>query len=329
LGFVSVLVLVTGLFVGWSLGANDGANAMGTAVGARVRTLRQAVVIVAVFGFLGSILLGGKVIKTIGKGIVPLDLVDPNQALQIAVAAMLAGGLWITVATLLQMPVSTTHATVGAVAGAGVAAGNVVIYWSKFQDIFLAWILTPLGAGLIALLMAKLFHVIMRRFPIHNDRVYAYLLTLSGIYMAFTWGANDVANATGLIVGAGVLSPQMAAGLGGLAIAAGVSTMGYRVMETIGTRITHLVPAMAFIAELAAAVNVHLYTSLGIPVSTTHAIVGAVFGVGLANGRAALNARTARDIVMAWAATPLAAGFLAFIVYHVINPIFLLQSCQP
>lgn len=322
MGFVSVLVLIAGVFVGWSLGANDGANAMGTAVGARVRTLRQAVFIVAVFGFLGAITLGDRVIKTIGKGIVPLDSIDPYQALQIAVAAMLAGGLWITIATVLQMPVSTTHATVGAVAGAGVAAGNVVIYWSKFQDIFLAWILTPLGSSLIALVMAKIFSIIIRRFPVNNDRLYAHLLTLSGIYMAFTWGANDVANATGLIVGAGVLSPKMAAGLGGVAIAAGVSTMGYRVMETIGTRITHLVPAMAFVAELAAAINVHLYTSLGIPVSTTHAIVGAVFGVGLANGRAALNARTARDIVMAWAATPLAAGVLAFIVYHVLKPVF-------
>lgn len=319
MGLMSGLILLSGLYVGWALGANDGANCMGTAVGARVRTLRQAVVLVSVFGFLGAVLLGDRVILTVGKGIVPLDRIDSSLAMHIALAAMFATGTWILVATYLRLPVSTTHSAVGAVAGAGVAAGSVPIYWSKFLDIFLAWVLTPVGSALLGLIIYKLLAYWLARFPLRSNKPIEHLLTLSGIYMAFSWGANDVANATGPMVGAGLLSGRAAAAMGGVAIALGVAGWGYKVMETIGTRITHLLPLMAFAAELAAALNVSLYTSWGIPVSTTHSVVGAVFGVGLAHGAAALNARTARDIVLAWAATPIAGGFLAYLLYYLIT----------
>ncbi|HHW08798.1 MAG TPA: inorganic phosphate transporter [Firmicutes bacterium] len=322
MGIVAGLVVLAGLFVGWNLGANDGANAMGTAVGAKVRTLRQAVFLVAVFGFLGAVLLGDRVIKTIGKGIVPMEQLDSGLAMHIALAAMFAAGLWILLATYLKLPVSTTHATVGAVAGAGLAAHNVPILWNQFIDICLAWILTPLGSALIALLISKLLAVLFAGRSVGNGRWISFLLTLSGIYMAFAWGANDVANATGIMLGAGIISAKWAAALGGLAIALGVATWGYKVMETIGTRITHLVPLMAFVAELSAALNVFLYTMWGLPVSTTHSIVGAVFGVGLANGRAALNSRTIRDIVAAWASTPLISGAISFLLFYLFLPLF-------
>lgn len=321
MGLVGGLVILSGLYVGWALGANDGANCMGTAVGARVRTLRQAVVLVGVFGFLGAVLLGDRVIKTIGKGIVPLDRIDPGLSLQIALAAMFAAGTWILVATYLRLPVSTTHSAVGAVAGAGLAAGSVPIYWNQFLDIFLAWVLTPLGSALLGLATYTALSWWFARFPLRSEKPISILLTLSGVYMAFSWGANDVANATGLLVGAGLLPARAAAALGGAAIAVGVAGWGYKVMETIGSRITHLLPVMAFAAELAAALNVHLYTSWGIPVSTTHSVVGAVFGVGLAHGKAALNRRTARDIVLAWAATPIAGGVLAYLLYHILAPL--------
>src|SRR5690625_4335692 len=140
--------------------------------------------------------------------------------------------------------------------------------------------------------------------------------------MAFSWGANDVANATGVIVGAGLLEANWAAVLGGIGIAVGVATWGYKVMQTVGSGITALAPPMAFIAEFAAALNVQIYTLFGIPVSTTHAIVGAIIGVGLVHGRTALNAKTARDIMLAWAGTPIGAGILAFVLYHVFQLVF-------
>lgn len=318
---LGALALLAGLYIAWNLGANDGANSMGTAVGAGVRTMREAVAIVAIFGFLGAVTMGSGVIKTIGKGIVPLDQIDAHAASLITISAMFGAGVWMSLATYLRLPVSSTHSAVGAVAGAGLAAGNVPIIWARLQEIVIAWIATPLGAALVALVLYSVARRALRGVTV-PDRVWAWLLTVSGMYMAFSWGANDVANATGAIVGAGIASPQLAAALGGAAIAAGVIMWGYKVMDTIGGGIIALTPVMAFVAELAAASNVHLYTIFGIPVSTTHSIVGAVFGVGLVHGRSAVNVRTMRDIVLAWAATPLCAGFVAFILYSVLRAVF-------
>lgn len=322
MGLLGILIVFAGLFVGWSLGANDAANAMGTAVGARVRTIREAVFIVGVFSLLGAVLFGHRVIKTIGNGIVPLDDLVQHQATLISLSAMLAAGTWLVLATYFKLPVSTTHSAVGAVAGAGLAAGNVPIEWMKLVDIFLAWILTPVGSAILAYLLYQLLRfAVLQRFDV-DDKVWGWPLTISGMYMAFAWGANDVANATGLVVGAGLMSPTAAAFLGGVAIVIGIATWGYRVMETVGTRITHLLAPMAFIAEAAAALNVHLYTVLGLPVSTTHSIVGAIFGVGLVFGKKAIDIRTLRDIVLAWAATPVSAGLAAMLLYWILSRIF-------
>ncbi len=304
------------------MGANDAANCMGTAVGARVRTIREAVVLVSVFAFLGSVLLGGRVIKTIGKGIVPLDRIDSSISLRIALAAMLAAGTWMVLATFLRLPVSSTHSSVGAVAGAGLASGAVPIVWGKFADIFLAWLLTPLGGAILGMIVYKVLLRWLADSRFYSERLIRVLLTISGVYMAFSWGSNDVANATGPIVGAGVLTSTQAAIMGGAAIALGVAGWGYKVMETIGSGITSLGPLMAFAAEVAAAANVHLYTMWGIPVSTSHAIVGAVFGVGLVNGVAAINKRVVRDIVLAWAATPVASGLVAYVIYLLLTQVF-------
>lgn len=322
MGLLGVLIVIAGIFVGWSLGANDAANAMGTAVGAKVRTIREAVIIVGVFSLLGALIFGHRVIKTIGNGIVPMDSLDPELSVLLALAAMLGAGTWLLLATYFKLPVSTTHSAVGAVAGAGLAAGNVPVEWSKLAEIFMAWILTPVGAALLAYVSYQgLRFFVLQRYDV-SDKVWAWPLTISAMYMAFTWGANDVANATGLIVGAGMMSAPVAALVGGVAIVLGISTWGYRVMETVGTRITHLLAPMAFIAEVAAALNVHLYTILGLPVSTTHSIVGAIFGVGLVFGKKAIDTRTLRDIVLAWAGTPVAAGVASVIIYWILARIF-------
>lgn len=322
MGLLGILLALSGVYVGWAMGANDAANCMGTAVGARVRTIREAVVLVSVFAFLGSVLLGGRVIKTIGKGIVPLDRIDSSISLRIALAAMLAAGTWMVLATFLRLPVSSTHSSVGAVAGAGLASGAVPIVWGKFADIFLAWLLTPLGGAILGMIVYKVLLRWLADSRFYSERLIRVLLTISGVYMAFSWGSNDVANATGPIVGAGVLTSTQAAIMGGAAIALGVAGWGYKVMETIGSGITSLGPLMAFAAEVAAAANVHLYTMWGIPVSTSHAIVGAVFGVGLVNGVAAINKRVVRDIVLAWAATPVASGLVAYVIYLLLTQVF-------
>ncbi|RJO63417.1 MAG: anion permease [Candidatus Omnitrophota bacterium] len=306
--------------VGWSIGANDAANSMGTAVGSRVLTLRQAIILIVIFGFLGALLQGAHVAKTIGKGIVPLDSLERTTAVYIALVASFAACAWVVLATYWKMPISTSHSIVGAVAGAGLAIGAPV-RWKVLLDIFMCWIFTPLGAAILGYIFYKVFksifyRIIPRRYI---KLIMSILIILSGCYVAFSWGANDVANAVGVISGANIFSPTISVLIGGAAIVLGIVTWGYKVIETIGSEITHLLPLMAFSAQLASAINVHIYTLFGIPVSTSHSIVGAIFGVGLVKGVRVVNLRILREIVLCWLATPFISGIISFLVLRTLR----------
>lgn len=311
---ISITVLL-GLAVGWSIGANDAANSLGTAVGSKVLTLRQAIVLIVTFGFLGAFLQGSNVAKTIGNGIVPMSRLGKDLSLYLALVATFAACAWVVLATYWKMPISTSHSIVGAVAGAGLAVGAPVV-WKKLLDIFACWIFTPVGAAILGYIFYRIFkNIFYRVIPRKHIRIsMAALIIASGCYVAYTWGANDVANATGVVVGAGILSPHISVVLGAFAIILGIVTWGYKVIETIGSEITHLLPIMAFSAQLASAVNVHVYTVFGIPVSTSHSIVGAIFGVGLVRGVRVLNVRIMREIVICWLATPFISGAISFLV---------------
>lgn len=309
------LTLLMGIGVGWSIGANDAANALGTAVGSKVLTLRQAIVLITLFGFLGAFLQGSYVTKTIGKGIVPMDQLGKNVAVYLAMVSAFAACAWVVLATYWKMPISTSHSIVGAVAGSGLAL-HTTVKWKALIDIFICWIFTPIGAAILGYIFYRLFkNTLYRIFPRKYLRIgIAALIIVSGCYVAYTWGANDVANSVGVIVGAGILTPKMSVILGGLAIVLGIMTWGYKVIETIGSEITHLLPIMAFSAQLASAINVHIYTVFGIPVSTSHSIVGAIFGVGLVRGVRVLNIRIMREIIICWLATPFISGIISFLV---------------
>lgn len=315
---ITVTILM-GVAVGWSIGANDAANSLGTAVGSKVLTLRQAIILIAIFGFLGAFLQGSHVVKTIGKGIVPMDLLDKKMATYLALVAMFGACAWVVLATYWKMPISTSHSIVGAVAGAGLAI-HAPIKWKVLLDIFICWILTPVGAAILGYLFYLIFKnliyaIVPRRYL---KMCFTILIATSGCYVAYSWGANDVANATGIIVGANILTPTVSVVIGGLAIVLGIVTWGYKVIETIGSEITNLLPIMAFSAQLASAINVHVYTLFGIPVSTSHSIVGAIFGVGLVRGIRALNIRVMREIVVCWLATPFISGLISFVVLKVM-----------
>lgn len=314
------LVLLMGGAVGWSIGANDAANSLGTAVGSKVLSLRQAIILIVVFGFLGAFLQGGHVTKTIGNGIVSLSQLNKNLALYVALVSSFAACAWVILATYWKMPISTSHSIVGAVAGAGLAV-HASIKWIMICDIFICWIFTPLGAAVLGylffrLLQNSLYRIIPRRYL---KPVITWLIILSGCYVAFTWGANDVANAVGVVSGCGVLSVNASIIFGGLAIVVGITTWGYKVIETIGTEITRLLPIMALSAQLASAVNVHIYTLFGIPVSTSHSIVGAIVGVGLVRGIRVLNFRIMKEMILCWLATPFISGLISFITLNIIK----------
>ncbi|HBA83145.1 MAG TPA: hypothetical protein DCZ95_03530 [Verrucomicrobia bacterium] len=320
---LTALTLFMGAAIGWSIGANDAANSLGTAVGSKVLTLRQAILMIAVFGFLGAYFYGGSVTKTIGKGIVPLHELPRTEATLIALVSAFSACCWVVLATYWKIPISTSHSIVGAVAGAGLALGAPVV-WSKLRDIFICWIATPFGAALLGFLLYMLFKTILPKIiPARYARpTVSGLIIVSGCYVAFSWGANDVANATGVIAGAGLATPSVSVCIGGAAIVLGIVTWGYKVIETVGSELTTLSPIMAFSAQMASALNVHLYTLLGVPVSTSHSIVGAIFGVGLVRGMHMVNMRIMREIFICWIATPFASGILSFAILKAIKLIF-------
>ena len=260
------LTILSAIGVGWSIGANDAANSMGTAVGSGVIRLRPAIVQICVFGLLGAMLQGRHVVETVGTAIVPLHALSGQDAMLVALLAALSACVWVALATWLKMPISTSHSIVGGVAGAGLAVGAPVA-WSKLGDIFLCWIFTPLGAAILGYAfyrgLRRLFSVVPPRI---GDPLVRALIVVSGWYVAFSWGANDVANAVGVVSGANIMTLNESVALGGLAILLGILTLGYRVIETIGKSITNLLPLMAFAAQLASAVNVHVYTLAGEPV---------------------------------------------------------------
>jgi len=313
--FLIIITLLMSIGVGWSIGANDAANSLGTAVGSRVLTLKRAIILICIFGFLGAFLQGSHVAETIGKGIVPMDQLDRNLSLYLALVASFVACAWVVLATYWRMPISTSHSIVGAVAGAGLAIGAPV-RWKVLLDIFICWISTPLGAAVLGYLFYRISkNIFYRIIPRRHIRItMSVLIVVSGCYVAYSWGANDVANATGVIAGARILPVQISVALGALAIVLGIVTWGYKVIETIGSEITHLLPIMAFSAQLASAINVHIYTLFGIPVSTSHSIVGAIFGVGLVRGMRVLNIRIMREIVLCWLATPFISGAISFFV---------------
>ncbi|MFH0828431.1 MAG: anion permease [Candidatus Omnitrophota bacterium] len=307
--------LLMSIGVGWSIGANDAANSLGTAVGSKVISLRQGIILILVFGFLGAMLQGAYVSRTIGKGIIPMHLLSKEMSLYVALVASFAACAWVVLATFWKMPISTSHSIVGAVAGAGLAIGAPV-NWKVLGDIFACWIFTPIGAALLGYVFFRIFNrLFFRIFPRkYLRKIVTVLIILSGCYVAYSWGANDVANATGVIVGAGIFSAKISVIIGGLAIVLGIVTWGYKVIETIGSEITHLLPIMAFSAQLASAINVHIYTVFGIPVSTSHSIVGAIIGVGLVKGLRVLNIRIMREIIFCWLATPFVSGIMSYLL---------------
>ena len=304
-----------GIAIGWSIGANDAANSLGTAVGCKVLKLKQAIILITIFGFLGAFLQGGHVVKTISRGIVPIYQLDKDLAVYLALVACFGACAWVVLATYWKIPISTSHSIVGAVAGAGLAIGAPVKY-KALMDIFICWIFTPIGAAILGYLFYRLFQntlyrIIPRKFL---RTTLIFLVITSGCYVAYTWGANDVANATGVIAGSGVLSLRMSIIIGGLAIIFGIVTWGYKVIETIGSEITNLLPIMAFSAQLGSALNVHIYTLFGMPVSTSHSIVGAIFGVGLVKGIRVMNLKIMREIIICWLATPFVSGVISFVM---------------
>jgi len=304
---ILIPLLIAGAYVGWNIGANDAGNCVGTTVGSGLLPYRRAILLVAIFVILGALLQGGNVMKTIGKGIVTSDL--PPVAI---ITALVSSGVFVTLATLLRIPVSTSQAIVGGVAGVGFAT-SAQMDLSKIGTIAQVWVICPILTGILAMVLYGTSRFLLRRFGQDSiwQKVPNALLIISAAYVAFALGANDVGNAMGPIANMGVQSSWLGL-LGGIALAVGALTFGRRITETVGNGITRLDVVGAFSAQMAAAIAVHFFSILGIPVSTSQSIVGAVIGVGIFHGVRTVRLAKLAEIVIGWVATPTAAGLFSF-----------------
>ncbi|HEC63133.1 MAG TPA: inorganic phosphate transporter [Candidatus Acetothermia bacterium] len=312
-----IVLFIGGAYVGWNIGANDAANCIGTSVGSGLISYRKGILLVAVFVMVGALLQGHNVMKTIGKGIVTEQL--PVTAV---LAALLSAGFFVTLATWFRLPVSTSQAIVGGVAGVGFSTG-MAVNMTKLATIAQIWVVCPFLTGLLAIVLYKLLSLPVRKIqrPELWDRVVGVLLVGSASYVAFSLGANDVGNSVGPIANLGVQARWLSL-LGGGALALGALTFGHRVTETVGSGITTLDPLSASAAQLAAALGVHFFSVLGIPVSTSQSVVGAVVGVGLVHGIRAIERRRVVEILGGWVATPTVAGLFSFGLYRLISLVF-------
>ncbi|MFT5502528.1 MAG: PiT family inorganic phosphate transporter [Gammaproteobacteria bacterium] len=401
-----ILAGALGLFMAWGIGANDVANAMGTSIGANVLTIKQAVIIAAVFEFSGAFLAGGQVTTTIRKGIINSGAVEGSPELLIygMLAALMAAGIWLLIASSNGWPVSTTHTIVGAIVGfAVVGLGVDSVAWPKVGSIVASWVVSPLIAGSLAFFLFKSVQklILDTDDPISNarkyvpyyifatgfmislvtlfkglkhiglefsgsqnlivavisglivmglgkyyisrikidpsddvdfhyanvEKIFAVLMVVTACSIAFAHGSNDVANAVGpmaaviSIASEGEVSQNSAMPvwvllIGGIGIVAGLAMYGHKVIATIGKKITELTPSRGFACELAASTTIVIASGTGLPISTTHTLVGAVLGVGMARGIGAINLGVVGKIFMSWIITlPAGAGLAIFFFY--------------
>lgn len=345
------LLLFAGLFMGWSLGTNDAANAFGTAVATRVVKYRTAVTIIAIFVVIGAAVAGAQnidkvaelsasnkvtasledVLEAIKQGLV--EELRLKSALKAAIIFVCAA-LTVFVMSFFKCPVSANQSITGAIIGWGLFHANysdpevLSVNLAQIGKFASTWILNPLGAGIIAFLLVFLF----KRFLESRitslgsyDTVIRVGYLIAGTFASFSIGMNSSANVTALYfdpffaetgVAANILTDaRLTAVIGGVAIAIGVLTYSKRVMMTVGGSIANITQMDGFLVIIAMALTVVLMGNLmGIPVSTSQAVVGAVIGAGLVSGVKNVNFGVFKRIAIAWVASPTAAGLLTYLV---------------
>jgi inorganic phosphate transporter, PiT family len=405
--FLLSFAVIACIYMACNIGANDVANAMGTSVGSKALTFKQAIMIAAVAEFVGAFFVGGHVSDTIRKGMLDPTVFEavPYHLVYGMISALIAAALWLHISSYLGWPVSTTHSIVGGVVGFGVIAGGMdVINWGKVGQVVLSWVVSPVMGGVVAfvvftfisktvfskrtpLIYAKnllpymVFFVFViltnamvykglknlrldlsfvhaliislivgilafivtkylaKKIPYNSswdlqkqfaetENVFKYLQILTAFYVAFAHGSNDVANAVGPLaavvailhdgqVHMKVVMPAWILGLGGGFIVLGLLVWGAKVMATIGEKITELTPSRGFAATFGAATVVLICSKMGLPISTTHTLVGSVIGVGLARGLPTLNLDIIKMIGISWISTIPFTAVIAMLCYKI------------
>ena len=405
---ISFLILIAatlcGFLMAFSLGANDVANSMASAVGAKAITIKKAIIIASVLNFIGAVFLGSHVAATICKGIINPAAIENQHILMLGMfASLLSSGLWVLVATYTALPVSSTHSIVGSIMGFGLVVGGPdVVYWGKMLTIVASWIISPFFGAFIAYMVFvhirrtilyshQLIAAVKRWVPMwvaltlslvilsfcfktplgksldlnwmHSIGIVIFIFVATSVggryylnkiispdikpqqtvdelfknmqvgtacYVALSQGANDVANAVGPVIAIYYIAtegsmldnldmPLWLLVVGGLGIACGITCLGYKVMGTVGERITKMNNTRGFSVAFSAATTVLMASNLGLPVSTTHAAVGSVVGVGLARGFQAVDFRVLGKILLYWVLTVPIAGFSSIVIFQILR----------
>ena len=294
--------------MGWSLGANDSANIFGTAVFSRMVKFKTALIWLCIFIILGSILQGAAGMHTLS------GLVEQN--LNTAFITALAAALTVTVMTYLNLPVSTSQAMVGAIIGIGIVMGQVDL--SKLPKVFACWVGTPVGCVIATIILYPLLSMLLEKMKLNifqQDSLLRVGLIAVGCYGAYSLGANNVANVTGIYIETGLLNIPQALVIGSLSICIGAITYSKRVMQTVGEKLVKLDPFSAFVAVLSMSIILNIYAIIGVPVSSSQAIVGGVLGIGFVKGVKTINLKTLTNIVIGWITTPLIAMMVSMAMY--------------
>jgi PiT family inorganic phosphate transporter len=341
------IFLSSGLFLGWSLGANDASNIFGTAVATKMVRFKTAALIASVFALLGAVIGGAGAAHTLGK-------LGAVNALAGSFMVALASAITVFGMTKLNMPVSVSQAIVGAIIGWNFFSNNATDY-SALGQIFSTWIVCPLLAAVLAIIFYFAFKFILNRSTIHLLRLDTFTrigLVLAGAFGAYSLGANNIANVMGVFVPVipfpeisffGLLtlsSAQQLFLLGGLAIGVGIFTYSYKVMGTVGGNLYRLSPVGALVVVLAESlvlfmfsseqleawlIHMHLPTIPLVPVSSTQAVIGAVIGIALARGGRGIRYRVLGEIALGWVVTPVISGLIAFVALFFLQNVFDLE----
>ena len=336
--------LLSGLFLGWSLGANDAANAFGTAVGTRMVRFKTAALIASIFVILGAVIEGAGPTKTLNE-------LGAVNALAGSFTVALAAAISVTLMTRLKLTVSTSQSIIGAIIGWNLFAGFSTD-WNLLGKIVGTWVFSPILAAMFSFIFYYIFKKTLWRLNVHMLRQDAYnrlALLVVGAFGAYSLGANNIANVMGVFVpvspftdiqifkGMIISGQQVLFLMGAIAIAVGIFTYSERIMHTVGNDLFKLTPVAALIVVLSESLVLFLFASQGlknwlvgmglpaiplVPVSSSQAVIGAVIGIALAKGGKGVNYKILRRISIGWVATPILAALICFVSLFIMQNVF-------
>jgi len=340
---IVLFYLSSGLFLGWSLGANDAANIFGTAVGTRMIRFKTAAIVASIFVIIGAVVQGAGANDTLGK-------LGSVSTLAAAFTVALSAALTVYWMTRLSLPVSTSQAIVGAIIGWNFYTNNPTDL-STLTKIVSTWVSGPILGGIFAILLFMLVKKFAKKTSIHilyRDSYIRYGLLVVGAFGAYSLGANNIANVMGVFTSAITLpvidlgfiqfdSTQQLFFVGGMAISFGIITYSRHVMETVGNTLMPLTPEAAIVVVLSQALVLFIFSSQGlsdafqsiglpaiplVPVSSSQVVIGSIIGIGLYKGGKQIKYKILGSISLGWIATPIAAGVIAFFLLFFVNNVF-------